>query len=140
MHYRKTTPKLVQLTLRFRELWSETFGAFNEHTPEKLLEQKDSLLLVMKELKEIETSEHDQAYFTCLSYLVNALFLGVQGYHQTLGGADGGASLNGARLNAEQFLSLSQKLDNTRPSIQHLRKAIIEWKEPGDINAIVHTV
>lgn len=72
--------------------------------------------------------------------MVNALFLGVQGFHQALTGTDAEPSLKGARLNLEQFQQLSATLDNSRPSIQQMREAINDLKNQGDIRELSRTI
>jgi hypothetical protein len=136
MNYRNINPELVKLALRFRELWVQAFSEFTIHKPEKCLEHKGTLLQVMNEIKQVETNKQDQAYFACLGYLVNAVFLSVQNYYQILIGADGSSSLAGFKMNIEQFLVLSATLDISRPSIQQLRRVMLEWKESDDINAL----
>jgi hypothetical protein len=140
MNYRNQDHDVSLHSLMFRELWVESFGTFSIHTLEKSLGKKEEFLKVVEDLKEIETGEEDQNYFTCLYYLINALMLSLQGYKNKYSGLDHGSLIEAGRLNAEQFMKLSDSLDQSRPSIQHLRSAVSKLKNANSIEEIAEVI
>ena len=136
MHYRNQDHNLSRLQFKFRELWAKSFGNFNAHRIDKALEWKEELLKVSEELRAIESSKIDMEYFTCLHYLVNAIFLSLQGYKNKLAGNEGSEQLAGAQLNIDLFLQLVGNLDQSRPSVRQLIDVIKKLKDAVSIDKL----
>jgi len=136
MHYRKPDHRITELQLKFREVWVLAFKQFTIHDIDRCLLQKDELIKVATELKGFETSQEDINYFTSLYYLINAVFLLLQGHKNQLSGLPGSEELSGARINADQLLHLASSLDQLKPSVQQFIQVAQDIKSVDSIEKV----